>query len=270
MRHAAAGLVSAATVALVAPAVSPAFRNVSIGDSIENRTLPTIEGRKERLLGSAKANVFVFFRAGHDHSVEALRQIADVERELAGKSVRWVGIVSSSDARDEVLAIVRSTRVRMPVLVDQDDSLYGELGVYLHPSIGIADARHRLAAYQPFRKVNLRDLIQARVQLVLGEITEAQLAQVIEPPAAPVASGGRARARVKLARMLLSAGKVDDAIASLRSGLALEPDLAEAHAALAEALARKGSCAEAESEQKTALRLAPEEAPRASPITCRR
>ncbi len=255
---------------LLIPSVSPAFRNVSIGASIQTRTMPTIDGRKEQLLGSAKANVFVFFRAGQDHSVEALRQVADIERELAGKSVRWVGIVSSSEAREEILAVVRETGIRMPVLVDEADALYGELGVYLHPTIGIADERHRLAEYQPFRKINLRDLVRARVQLVLGEISEAQLAQVIDPPAAPIASGGRALARVKLARLLLSAGKVDEAIASLRAGLAIDPDLGEAHAALAEALARKGSCAEAEREQAAALRLAPAGAPPAAPLACRR
>ncbi len=247
-----------------------AFRNTQLGTPISNRTMPTVDGRKEQLFGSAKANVFVFFRTGQDHSVQALRQLADLERELAGRSVRWVALVSSSEPLDAVRAVARETGIRMPVLVDEGDAFYGELGVYLHPSIGIVDRQYRLAGYQPFREINMRDLVRARVQLALGEITEAQLAQVIDPPSTPIASGGRAHARVKLARLLLSAGKVDEAIASLRAGLAIDSNLADAHEALAEALARKGSCDEAESEQKAAIRLAPGKAPPAAPLACRR
>ncbi len=232
--------------------------------------MQTIDGHKEQLLGSSNANVFVFFRTGQDHSMEALKQLADVERDLAGKSVHWVGIVSSNEERQDVVALVRETGIKMPVLIDEGDALYGELGVYLHPSIGIADSRYALVEYQPFRKINLRDLVRARIQVVLGDITEAQLAEVINPPAAPIAmTAGRAHARVKLARVLLSVGKVDEAIECLRAGLKLDPDSAPAHAALAEALARKGSCSEAESELKAALRLAPSgEAP--PPLSCRR
>ncbi len=251
------------------PSTAHAFRNTPIGSPLVNHTFSTIDGRKEQILGSAKANVFVFFRTNQDHSVEALKQIAELERELARKSVHWVAIVSPSEPRDEVLAIVKETGIRMSVLVDEADTFYGELGVYLHPSVGIADAQHRLAGYQPFRKIDLRDLIRGRIQLVLGEITEAQLAQIIEPPAAPVGVN-RAHARVNLARMLLKFGKVDDAIASLRAALVIDPDSSEAHEALAEALARKGSCDEAETEQKAAIRLAPPGAPQAGPLSCRR
>ncbi len=241
-------------IALLVPSSSPAFRETSIGEPIANRRMPALDGRTETLLGSARANVFVFFRAGQDHSAAALAQIAKLEAELAGKPVRIVGVVSGSDPRDEVRAMVRRSGVRMPVLIDEGDALYGELGVSLHPSIGIADQRHRLAGYQPFRKLNLLDATRARVQLVLGEITEAQLAAALDPPAAPVAVN-RAHARVKLARTLLGVGSVDAAVESARAAVALDPGLADAHGVFAEALARSGRCDEAEREAKEARRL---------------
>jgi tetratricopeptide (TPR) repeat protein len=254
MRRSAAALVVALGVLPVGAA--EAFRDAPIGAAIANRKMPTLDGRRELLLGTAKASVFVFFRTGQDHSASALRQLAALERELAGKPVRFVGIVSSDDPRDEVDAMVREAGVRMPVLLDENDALYGELGVVLHPSIGIADARHRLAGYQPFRKVNLLDATRGRIQLVLGEITEAQLAAILDPPAAPVAVN-RAHARVKLARRLLGTGAVDAAIQSARAAVALEPATAETHAVLAEALARGGQCEEAAREAALAHRIDP-------------
>jgi hypothetical protein len=38
-----------------------------------------------------------------------------------------------------VKALVKQVGLRMPVLWDQADALYGKLGVRLHPVIGITD-----------------------------------------------------------------------------------------------------------------------------------
>jgi tetratricopeptide (TPR) repeat protein len=241
-------------LALLAPAPASAFRDAAVGEFVKNRRMPTLDGGTEMLLGAARANVFVFFRAGQDHSAEALAQIAKLEAELAGKPVRFVAVASAGDPPGELRAMVKAAGIRMPVLLDAGDALYGELGVSLHPSIGIADASQRLAAYQPFRKVNLLDLTRARVQRVLGEISEAQLAAVIDPPPAPIAVN-RGHARVNLARKLLAAGAVEEAIQSARRGIALEPGLGEAHAVLSEALARTGKCDEARREAAEARRL---------------
>jgi hypothetical protein len=241
-------------LALLAPAPSAAFREVAVGDVLANRRMPTLDGRSEMLLAPARVSVFVFVRAGQEHSAEALARMATLEAELARKPVRFVAVVSAGDDRDGVRALVKAAGVRMPVLLDEGDALYGELGVSLHPTIGIADPGLRLAGYQPFRKVNLLDLTRARVQRVLGEITEAQLAAVIDPPAAPVAVQ-RAHARANLARKLLAAGAVDAAVESARRGVELDPGYGPAHAVLSEALARSGRCAEAEREAAEASRL---------------
>ncbi|HET7825736.1 MAG TPA: redoxin family protein [Anaeromyxobacter sp.] len=239
---------------MLAPATADAFRDAAIGDAVKNRRMPTLDGRTEMLLAPAKANVFVFFRAGQDHSAEALAQMAKLEAELAAKPVRFVAVVSAGDPPGDVRAMVKATGIRMPVLLDEGDALYGELGVSLHPSIGIADAAQRLAAYQPFRKVNFLDLVRARVQRVLGEIGDAQLAAVVDPPPAPVAVN-RSHARVNLARKLLAAGAVEAALQSARRSVGLEPESGEAHAVLAEALARSGKCEEARREAGEARRL---------------
>jgi tetratricopeptide (TPR) repeat protein len=257
MRRSAAVVLS---LALIPVAHAEAFRETAVGTTIKNRRLPTIDGKAETLLGNAKANVFVFFRTGQDHSEQALMQLAELEKEFAKKPVRFVAVVSSDEPRDAVVALARQTGVRMPVLVDEKDALYGELGVVLHPSVGVADAQHRLAQYQPFRKINLLDDLRARIQVVLGELTEAQLAAVLDPPASPV-KVNRAHARVNLARKLLQAGAVDAAVQSARAAVALEPTHAENHAMLAETLARSGKCDEAAREAAEARKLDPTSRP---------
>ena len=233
------------------------FREAPIGTRIRNRELPSIDGRATPLLGSARANVFVFVRSGQDHSEQVLRQLAQLDAETKGKAVRLVAIVSGDEPADAVRVLVRETGVTFPVLVDAGDAFYGEMGVSLHPSAGIANERHELVAYQPFRKLNFLDAMRGRVQLALGELDEARLAAILDPPPAPTAVN-RAAARLNLARKLLVAGAVDAAIESARAAVVLDPSLAGAHAVLAEALARRGSCDEAGRESEEAHRLEPD------------
>lgn len=254
MRLSAAVLILALDVFAAEPA--QAFREVAVGQRLPNRDLPTLDGRKAQFLTSARANVFVFLRAGHGHCLETLQELAKIEDELRGKAVRLVGIVSDSDDPEEVRAMIRESGVRMPILVDKGDALYGELGVSLHPSIGIADDRQKLVAYQAYRRINLGDILRGRIRLALGEIGEAELQAIIEPAATEVAVN-RARARVNLAKNLLSAGDVDGAVESARAAVALEPGRSDTHHILAEALAQAGKCEESTREANQARFLDP-------------
>jgi tetratricopeptide (TPR) repeat protein len=254
MRRSAAAVVL--SIALIPVASAQAFRETPIGATIKSRKMPTLAGKAESFPGSAKANVFVFFRTDHDHSEQALKQLATLEKEFAGKPVRFLAVVSSEEPRDAAAAMVRDAGVRMPVLVDEKDALYGELGVVLYPTIGIIDGHSRLAAYQPYRRLNLLDATRGRIQVVLGELTEAQLAAVLDPPASEV-KVNRALARANLARKLLQADAVELAVQSARAAVAMEPGHAENHAVLAEALARGGNCDEAAREAAQARKLDP-------------
>jgi Flp pilus assembly protein TadD len=137
------------------------------------------------------------------------------------------------------------------------------------PSAGIVGRDGRLAAFQPFRKVNYLDAMRAQVQVALGELDQAGLAAVLDP-AVPVQTGaGRAHARRTLARRLLVAGNVAGAVESARAAVALDPGAAEGHQLLSESLARAGQCDEAQREAAVAAKLAPANTPTAA-LACRR
>lgn len=241
------------------PSEGHAFANLPVGGTVRNRQLPTLDGRRAPLLGSAKANVFVFFRPGQDHSLQTLTQLAQLERELQGKPVAFTAVTSDGYPRDEVAAVVRESGVRMPILIDAGDALYGELGVVMHPVVGIADERGKLIAYQHFLKINMLDVVRGRIQVALGEIGDVEMARLLEPPAAKVDLGNRAgaKSRFLLARALLARGNVEKAIENARAGVALDPTFAPVQAILAKALSAAGQCAEAEQALAAAIRLDP-------------
>lgn len=256
---------SAATL----PGVPRAFRQASVGTPIRDRSMPTLDGRRAPLLAPGKVGVFVFVRTHQDHSESALRQLAVLERELERKPVRLVIVVSDSEIPSEVGRLTREAGLRAPVLVDEGDALYGELGVAMYPSAGIVGRDGRLLAFQPFRKVNYLDAMRGRVLVALGELDEARLAAILDPGVPAQTGGGRAHARLKLARTLLGAGLVEKALESARAGVALDPTLAEARQVLSECLARAGLCEEAAREAAEARRLAPAQADPSPALACR-
>ncbi len=259
-----------ATVRLAGLAVALAWHpavaagELQAGDPVPNEELPTLDGGKASLLSKKSlANVFVFVRPGHERSADTLRQMAGCEKDLAGKPVYWVAVVSDTYPAEEVRSMVRDAGVRMPVLVDRGDALYSRLGVRLHPVVGLADSKHRLVAWQPYTRLNYCEAIKARIRFLLGEISQAELAKVLEPPVAtmPGADASKVGMRdVHLGRRQLEMKFHDKALASARKALERDPGLAAAHALMGEVHAAQGDCAAAVKAFEEALKLDPADA----------
>jgi len=235
-----------------------AFENAPVGSPIRNVELPSLRGGRHFLLSDRPVNVFLFIKPGLEYSNAFLREIALCEREMADKPVHWVTVVSSRVPRSVVEEEVRKARLQMPVLIDEGDALFSELGVVLYPTVGLADAQHKLVAYEPFRKVHYRAVIQARIRHLLGEISDEELEKVLHPPLAT--SGGPSAAahrRLKLGEKLLQAKRYDKALESVERCLELDPTLAEAHVLLGRILAAQGKPDQARQAFEKALQLDP-------------
>lgn len=220
-------------------------------------------GPRRGFLSAGRVSVFAFVRPGQDHSRDTLAKLADLEREFSSRPVAFAAIVSGAAPPADVDAMVREAGVRMPVLLDAGDRLYGRLEVRLHPVVGVADADGRLVALEPFRQVNQAEVLRARIRQALGEIGAAEAARALDPPRSsmpgddPLAVARRDEA---LARMLLERGSPAPALASARRALSRDPGSARAHALAGRALAALGRCAEALVELDRALRLDPGDA----------
>lgn len=261
MRPARIAVLAATSLAALATAGdATAFTNVEVGQRVDDAVMPSLAGGPGHVLGAARVNLFVFFRPGQEHSLDALRRIARLEREFEGRPVRWVAIVSDDHPVEEVQATVREAGIRMPVLLDQGDRYYGKLGVRLHPVVGLADRAHALLAYEHFRKINMEERLRARIRRGLGELSEGELEQALEPPRAEDGGDGlAARRQLNLARALVRVSSWEKALEAARRASDKDPGLAAAHAVAGQALAARGRCAEALVEFEAALRLDPAE-----------
>ena len=232
-----------------------------MGSLIEDVEMPALEGGVQHLLADATANVIVFFKPGQENSMGALKEIAEVEKELVGKSVHWVGIVSDRISKQDAEAAVQETGITMPVLIDAGDALYGRFDVALEPVTFLCDRNYKLVAYQPFTKVNYGAVIQARIRHLLKEINDEQLAAVLNPPAATFSSDtAAALRRLKLAEMLFKAKSYDKALESVNVSIEKDPGLAAAYTLRGEILLAQDKCSDALPAFEQALKLDPHDA----------
>jgi tetratricopeptide (TPR) repeat protein len=252
-------------VLLVALALVPfgaAHAHAEVGTVVQNVELKTAAGGKEKLLlPKMKATAVVFVRTGQERSTDALKAMSRCEQELAGKPIRFVAVVSGDTQAADALAMAADSGVRMPVLVDEGDALYEKLGVRNHPVIFLLDARNAIASFEQYRQIGYCDVVKAQLRLLLGEIDQAALDKVLNPPESTM-PGDDARdvstRDVNLGRRQLKIKQYEKAIQSANKALGHAPS-AGAFALLGDVYAAQGDCKKAAKHYEQALKLDPAE-----------
>lgn len=238
------------------PTAAAAGARTPMGAVIDDVQLASVSGARVSILGSQAANVLLFFRPDQHTFAGTLETLAQCEKELAGKPVRWVAVVPGRFTAEEARAGAEAAGLRMPVVIDVDNAVQNLLGVAMHPTIAVFDSRHRLVQFQPFLKLNFCEAVMARIRRVLGELDDAGLARALDPTAEqPQGATSAAKRDLKLAEMLLKGGNVDKALEFARTGARNDPQSAAAQSMIGRILAAKGDCAGANAAFGAALKL---------------
>ncbi len=250
-----------AVLAAAAAAAGHASSRTPVGAVLSNPELAVLAGGKARPQQDVDLNVLVFFRPDGDTSKETLRGLAACERRSAGKSVRWAAIVSDRYSSGQVKSAVADAGIVMPVLVDTGEALSNEVAVAQLPAVAFTDRTRKLVAYQPYTRLNFCELVDARLRLLLREITEAEFAALANPVSTKVGGESSVAGRhARMAELLLETGKNEKALEAARQAVQHDPALATAHSVLGECLRAAGNCRGATASYEKALTLDPKDA----------
>ncbi len=260
MFHHRARILAALGLLVAAASLHPARAAAAgeLGDVVEPLELKTLDGKKEPIASKkAQANVVMFFRTGQEFSEDALKAMAECEKEFAAKPVHWVGVVSDSESLDVVRQEVAAAGVKMPVLVDVGDALYGRLEIRLHPYTIILDKDRRVVVREPFHKISFCDRVKAQIRFVLKEVGAEEIAKLENPEKGTFRiPGGVAKRHLNYGRLLLEQKKWEKALEQAEKAL-VEGPLAPAYTLRGHALVGLGKCAEAIAAFDQALKLDP-------------
>jgi tetratricopeptide (TPR) repeat protein len=252
-------------ILLAALALAPlgvAHAHAEVGTVVANVELKTAAGGREKLLlPKMKATAVVFVRVGQDRSLDALRAMSKCEQDLAGKPVRFVAVVSGETPPADAMALASGAGVKMPMLLDEGDALYERLGVRNHPVIFLLDGKNAITTFEQYRQIDYCEVVKARLRFLLGEIDQAALEKVLDPPVGSM-PGDDARdvsnRDVNLGRKQLKIKQYDKAIQSANKALGKAPSAA-AFALLGDVYLAQGNCQKALKQFEQALKLDPAE-----------
>jgi hypothetical protein len=221
---------------LLAP--NPSTGHVGAGEPVEPAELATLDGRRLPLLARDRPSLLVFFRPGQERSRDLLERMAECEKKIAGMGVYLVAVAPASAPQQEVAAAVAESGLRAPVLLDEEDALYGKLELRQHPVSVIVDRHHKVAAVEPYQRLRYCEIVVARLGFLLGQTTRAELEKVLNPPRAAFpaeVAGGHGGHYVNLGKKALAKGDCAHAVQAFDHALELDPGNADA-------LAGKATC----------------------------
>lgn len=214
-----------------------------LGTVVAQASLSRIGGGSARLLGDGVAGVIFFFEPGQPHSRDALEMMAKCEKEFEKKPVHWTAVVSDSASAAAAAADIKESGLAMAVLIDKGDQVYAGLKGILRPIVVVLDKKNRVAAYEPYQRINYCNVVRAQLQHVLGELSDAGLEAVLHPP--PSVQGGDhavAQRELRMGQRHLEVKRYPQAAAAAGKAVAADGKLVDAHVLLGQALAGQGDC----------------------------
>ncbi|MHC4767020.1 MAG: multiheme c-type cytochrome [Planctomycetota bacterium] len=241
-----------------------ADQRLAIGDPMPDFSLPRGDGAAGELglehLGGRPA-VLVFWRPRQDLSLEALRDLEALRGEIGAERLAVLAVDSARSSAQEIQAALAGENLSYPVALDPQRALYGQAGVIVSPTTFLLDGdgvlRFRVASHPH----QYRQVVNARVRFLLGDIDEAQMEREIEPTVLKIDHELAAAWRMyNLGRRLQSEGKADEAVAMFEKAVSEYPALAEARCALGFTRLASGDLDAAGQHFQTALTYQPDAA----------
>lgn len=210
-----------------------AFRSVAVGAAVPSVTVKDLSGREVNLNFTERAVVLFFWRANQEFSQEALKDLEQIKKELSQRGVEIVAVAETGTSTAAVQGAIKNLGLTYPVYVDAEHRVEEKIGVIVFPSTGIVGPGGQLKFYLPSRNSNYRSIIQARLRLELGLMSEPEFDRQMKQIGEDLGSERfRAEDHFKAGLRLSRQGKSKDAVAELKQALSLEPALIDAHLAL--------------------------------------
>jgi peroxiredoxin len=214
-----------------------AFKRLAVGDELADFTLPTLAGETQRLsdvLGT-KATLVLFWATWSPRSAEALLDFQELYARHGPQTLTVIAInvdgqEATSERTEGARLAVERNGARYPVLIDEELSVFDELGVVAVPSIVLTDASRRvvglLDGYAYTTRFDLREKILGLIGAGRAETEPAPSAVAAYRPK------GSAAKYLQMGKLYLKKGRHEKARKLFAQAVAEDPHYAGACEAL--------------------------------------
>lgn len=237
------------------------FRAISVGDplpslnfkKVNSSDLLTVEDFK------GKPVVLVFWGADietkKERSLKAFSATEELLPFLEERKVKVLFVNAQGDDLNIIKSVSDNLSGDIPVFMDESKKAYGELGIFVVPSVLLIDTDGKVAAGLGYSH-DYKERLQGEVEILLGEKSRQEVEAALRPEMIERTPEEKKTARyLSLALIMKKRGQVDSAIKELQNALAINPDMVEAHGELGCLYIDKGMLEEAKKELDAAYEL---------------
>jgi tetratricopeptide (TPR) repeat protein len=238
-----------------------AVRNLKVGDHLPSFLLPRADATvglypSEQLIGQPAA--VIFWRPEHKLSTDALRDAEAVAQDIGPVKFKILAVDAKLSTMQDVQKALSGENFSFPVVLDPQRELYEKVGLIVCPTTLLFDAKGTLQFVIASHARQYRQVLNARLRFLLGEIDEQTMNEQLKPINYRVEPDVAAAWRLyNLGIQLQSEGKADEAASMFEKAIAKHQPLAEAHCALGYLKFKAGDLNGAGERFSTALKYNP-------------
>ena len=165
------------------------------------------------------------------------------------------------DPKDVVQSTISSVGEKIPVYLDDSKKAYGDLGLFIVPSVMLVDKDGKIAAGLGYSK-DFSARLKGEVQIMLGEKSRAEVEKELRPEMVEKSSEEKRSTRhLNMAIVMMNRGQTDSAISELKKALEIDPKMGEAHGQLGCLYLDKGQIEEAKKALDASYEINPDYLP---------
>lgn len=237
---------------------------MNVGDPLPVVTIKSVRTQQEETLAKYKGKplVLVFFGADiptkKERSVKALQSIQKMTDFFKGKGVTVLTIDAQGDDAALINEVITESTLALPVYVDAAKQAYGNLGIFVMPSIMLVAADGTVAAGMGYSH-DLGQRLKGEVEVMLGEKTRAQFEEELRPEMVEKSEEEKGASRYyHLGLTMIERGQPESAMTELAKAISLEPGMGKAHVHLGCLQLDAGKQAEARTSLAKGMELEPD------------
>mgnify|MGYP001591376392 CR=1 FL=1 len=221
------------------PGTGSAFRNVKEGAPAIPFSLKDYEGKDfEFKPDSGKITVLSFVKLAQERSQDQIKDLVALQEELGPKGVEFIVISAYTDTPEDAKKVMAGTTIKFPVLMDKDQKVYGDYGLFILPSTGVIGKDGKFAFEYSSHGRDFKDMVGGKVKVLAGLMTEEEYKKRTTPVESVQKSKEESEAdrQMALGKTLFKRGMADKAAEKFAKAVEFDPKNLDARIAYGESL----------------------------------
>ncbi len=212
------------------------FRAISPGDLIPEVKLNSYKDQKELALSSYKGKVFVSVFWGGDvptkkeRSINALKELQELGQFFEERKIPAIVVNVQEDSPDVIDEVMTKSENKMPQFIDNNQSAYGNLGIFVMPAILLVDKEGRVAAGMGYSH-DFVERLRGEIEILLGEKSREDVEHELRPEMVEKSAEEKdAKRHMNMGYVMLKRLMPDAALREFQDAVKIYPDIsAEAY-----------------------------------------